>query len=152
MCDAETGEYEFVSPGEISSLGERTDPQTELDEAYGRIQAEHEAMLGGTGNGEERGGEEPAAVAGDEAPQTAAEAQQPQMTEEQMQQYAKGAFDEATHGNGGITLPEEHRCGGCSSATGDCMSRSGSARRRKPAASLPPWSVFLLTSGGRAVV
>ena len=107
ICDAETGEYKFTSPDQIFSLGEPLDAYAELQEAYANIQAEHEAVFGGTGNGEEQGGEAPAAVAGEEAPQTEAEAQQPQMTEEQMQQYAQGVFDEATQGNGGITLPEE---------------------------------------------
>ena len=107
ICDAETGEYKFTSPDQIFNVGDAIDPQAELDEAYANIQAEHEAVLGGTGNGEEQGGEAPAAVAEEEAPQTEAEAHQPQMTEEQMQQYAQGAFDAATQGNGGITLPEE---------------------------------------------
>ena len=52
ICDAETGEYKFASPDQLFSLGEAIDPQTELDEAYANIQAEHEAILGGTENGE----------------------------------------------------------------------------------------------------
>ena len=47
ICDAETGEYKFASPDQLFSLGEAIDPQTELDEAYANIQAEHEAALGG---------------------------------------------------------------------------------------------------------
>ena len=50
ICDAETGEYKFASPDQLFSLGEAIDPQTELDEAYAHIQAEHEAILGGTEN------------------------------------------------------------------------------------------------------
>lgn len=46
ICDAETGEYKFASPDQLFSLGEAIDPQTELDEAYANIQAEHEAVLG----------------------------------------------------------------------------------------------------------
>lgn len=46
ICDAETGEYKFASPEQLFSLGEAIDPQTELDEAYANIQAEHEAVLG----------------------------------------------------------------------------------------------------------
>lgn len=44
ICDAETGEYKFASPDQLFSLGEAIDPQTELDEAYANIQAEHEAV------------------------------------------------------------------------------------------------------------
>ena len=47
ICDAETGEYKFASPDQLFSIGEAIDPQTELDEAYANIQAEHEAVLGG---------------------------------------------------------------------------------------------------------
>lgn len=46
ICDAETGEYKFASPDQLFSLGESIDPQTELEEAYANIQAEHEAVLG----------------------------------------------------------------------------------------------------------
>ena len=46
ICDAETGEYKFASPDQLFSLGDAIDPQTELDEAYANIQAEHEAVLG----------------------------------------------------------------------------------------------------------
>ena len=52
ICDAETGEYKFTSPDQIFNLGEPIDPQSELDEAYANIQAEHDAMLGSTENGE----------------------------------------------------------------------------------------------------
>ena len=52
ICDAETGEYKFTSPDQIYNIGEAIDPQTELDEAYANIQAEHDAVLGSTGNGE----------------------------------------------------------------------------------------------------
>lgn len=52
ICDAETGEYKFTSPDQIFNMGEAIDPQTELDEAYANIQAEHEAVLGGMENGE----------------------------------------------------------------------------------------------------
>lgn len=52
ICDAETGEYKFASPDQLFSLGEAIDPQTELDEAYANIQAEHEAVLGVLENGE----------------------------------------------------------------------------------------------------
>lgn len=52
ICDAETGEYKFASPDQLFSLGEAIDPQTELDEAYANIQAEHEAVLGVPENGE----------------------------------------------------------------------------------------------------
>ena len=104
ICDAETGEYMFTSPDQIFNVGEAIDPQTELEEAYANIQAEHEAVLGGTANEEETPSNAEAVPA---AEADAATADQPQMTEEQVQQYGQGVFDAATHGNGGITLPEE---------------------------------------------
>lgn len=104
ICDAETGEYMFASPDQIFNVGEAIDPQTELEEAYANIQAEHEAVLGGTANEEETPSNAEAVPA---AEADAATADQPQMTEEQVQQYGQGVFDAATHGNGGITLPEE---------------------------------------------
>ena len=104
ICDAETGEYMFTSPDQIFNLGDAIDPQAELDEAYANIQAEHEAVLGGTANEEETPSNAEAVPA---AEADAATADQPQMTEEQVQQYGQGVFDAATHGNGGITLPEE---------------------------------------------
>lgn len=103
MCDAETGEYEFVSPGEISSLDELADPQTELDDAYGRIQAEHEAMLDSAGG--EGPGSEQAEAAGTVSHEDGDGSERPGA--EQLRQYARGAFDAATQGGGGLTLPEE---------------------------------------------
>ena len=55
ICDAETGEYKFTSPDQIFNLGEAIDPQSELDEAYANIQAEHDAMLGSTENVQNEG-------------------------------------------------------------------------------------------------
>ena len=91
ICDAETGEYKYDSPDQLSSLGEAIDPQTELDEAYANIQAEHEAMLGVPENGENVQGN------GENVPQ---------LTDGQLQQYAHSAFNEATQSNG-ITIPQE---------------------------------------------
>ena len=91
ICDAETGEYKFASPDQLFSLGEAIDPQTELDEAYANIQAEHEAVLGVPENGENVQGN------GENVPQ---------LTDEQLQQYAHSAFNEATQSNG-ITIPQE---------------------------------------------
>lgn len=114
ICDAETGEYKFTSPDQIFNLGDAIDPQAELDEAYANIQAEHEAVLGGMGNGEsvpnsgESVQETPENV--HETPenvQNEGENVQQPMTDEQLQQYAKGAFNEATQGDGGVTLPQE---------------------------------------------
>lgn len=107
ICDAETGEYMFTSPDQIFNLGDAIDPQAELDEAYANIQAEHEAVLGGMENGEsvpKSGGsvhETPENV------QNEGENVQQPMTDEQLQQYAQGAFNEATQGDGGVTLPQE---------------------------------------------
>lgn len=107
ICDAETDEYKFTSPDQIFNLGDAIDPQAELDEAYANIQAEHEAVLGGMGNGESvpKSGESV-----QETPENVKNegenAQQP-MTDEQLQQYAQGAFNEATQGDGGVTLPQE---------------------------------------------
>lgn len=84
ICDAETGEYKYASPDQLFSLGEAIDPQTELDEAYANIQAEHEAVLG--------------------VPNSAENVSQ--LTDEQLQQYAHSAFNEATQSNG-ITIPQE---------------------------------------------
>lgn len=91
ICDAETGEYKFASPDQLFSLAEAIDPQTELDEAYANIQAEHEAVLGVPENGENVQGN------GENVPQ---------LTDEQLQQYAHSAFNEATQSNG-ITIPQE---------------------------------------------
>lgn len=98
ICDAETGEYKFASPDQLFSLGEAIDPQTELDEAYANIQAEHEAALGVPGNGENVQGN------GENVPNSAENV--PQLTDEQLQQYAHSAFNEATQSNG-ITIPQE---------------------------------------------
>lgn len=98
ICDAETGEYKFASPDQLFSLGEAIDPQTELDEAYANIQAEHEAVLGVPENGENVHGN------GENVPNSAENV--PQLTDEQLQQYAHSAFNEATQSNG-ITIPQE---------------------------------------------
>lgn len=98
ICDAETGEYKFASPDQLFSLGEAIDPQTELDEAYANIQAEHEAVLGVPENGENVQGN------GENVPNSAENV--PQLTDEQLQQYAHRAFNEATQSNG-ITIPQE---------------------------------------------
>lgn len=98
ICDAETGEYKYASPDQLFSLGEAIDPQTELDEAYANIQAEHEAMLGVPENGENVQGN------GENVPNSAENVSQ--LTDEQLQQYAHSAFNEATQSNG-ITIPQE---------------------------------------------
>lgn len=98
ICDAETGEYKFASPDQLFSLGEAIDPQTELDEAYANIQAEHEAVLGVPENDENVQGN------GGNVPNSAENV--PQLTDEQLQQYAHSAFNEATQSNG-ITIPQE---------------------------------------------
>lgn len=98
ICDAETGEYKFASPDQLFSLGEAIDPQTELDEAYANIQAEHEAVLGVPENGENVQGN------GENVPNSAENVSQ--HTDEQLQQYAHSAFNEATQSNG-ITIPQE---------------------------------------------
>ena len=98
ICDAETGEYKFASPDQLFSLGEAIDPQTELDEAYANIQAEHEAILGVPENGENVQGN------GENVPNSAENVSQ--LTDEQLQQYAHSAFNEATQSNG-ITIPQE---------------------------------------------
>lgn len=98
ICDAETGEYKFASPDQLFSLGEAIDPQTELNEAYANIQAEHEAVLGVPENSENVQGN-------GENVQNSAE-NVPQLTDEQLQQYAHSAFNEATQSNG-ITIPQE---------------------------------------------
>lgn len=98
ICDAETGEYKFASPDQLFSLGEAIDPQTELDEAYANIQAEHEAVLGVPENGENVQGN------GENVQNSAENAPQP--TDEQLQQYFHSAFNEATQSNG-ITIPQE---------------------------------------------
>ena len=107
ICDAETGEYKFASPDQLFSLGEAIDPQTELDEAYANIQAEHEAILGGTENGESVPNLEESVPETPENVQNEGENVQQPMTDEQLQQYAQGAFNEATQGDGGVTLPQE---------------------------------------------
>ena len=98
ICDAETGEYKFASPDQLLSLGEAIDPQTELDEAYANIQAEHEAVLGVPENGENVQGND------ENVPNSAENVSQ--LTDEQLQQYAHSAFNEATQSNG-ITIPQE---------------------------------------------
>ena len=98
ICDAETGEYKFASPDQLFSLGEAIDPQTELDEAYANIQAEHEAVLGVPENGENVQGN------GENVPNSAENVSQ--LIDEQLQQYAHSAFNEATQSNG-ITIPQE---------------------------------------------
>lgn len=105
ICDAETGEYKFASPDQLFSLGEAIDPQTELDEAYANIQAEHEAVLGVPENGEnvpENG--ENVQGNGENVPNSAENVSQ--LTDEQLQQYAHSAFNEATQSDG-ITIPQE---------------------------------------------
>lgn len=107
ICDAETGEYKFTSPDQIFNLGDAIDPQAELDEAYANIQAEHEAVLGGMGNGESVPKSGESVQETPENVQNEGENVQPPMTDEQLQQYAQGAFNEATQGDGGVTLPQE---------------------------------------------
>lgn len=107
ICDAETGEYKFTSPDQIFNLGDAIDPQAELDEAYANIQAEHEAVLGGMGNCESVPNSGESVQETPENVQNEGENVQPPMTDEQLQQYAQGAFNEATQGDGGVTLPQE---------------------------------------------
>lgn len=107
ICDAETGEYKFASPDQLFSLGEAIDPQTELDEAYANIQAEHEAILGGTENGESVPNLEESVPETPENVQNEGENVQQPMTDEQLHQYARGAFDEATQGKNGVSLLQE---------------------------------------------
>lgn len=107
ICDAETGEYKFTSPDQIFNLGDAIDPQAELDEAYANIQAEHEAVLGGMGNGESVPNSGESVEETPENVQNEGENVQPPMTDEQLQQYAQGAFNEVTQGDGGVTLPQE---------------------------------------------
>lgn len=107
ICDAETGEYKFTSPDQIFNLGDAIDPQAELDEAYANIQAEHEAVLGGMGNGENVPNSGESVQAPPENVQNEGENVQQPMTDEQLQQYAQGAFNEATQGDGSVTLPQE---------------------------------------------
>lgn len=107
ICDAETGEYKFTSPDQIFNLGDAIDPQAELDEAYANIQAEHEAVLGGMGNGENVPNSGESVQDPPENVQNEGENVQQPMTDEQLQQYAQGAFNEATQGDGGVTLPQE---------------------------------------------
>lgn len=107
ICDAETGEYKFTSPDQIFNLGDAIDPQAELDEAYANIQAEHEAVLGGMGNGESVPNSGESVQETPENVQNEGENVQPPMTDEQLQQYAQGAFNEATQGDGSVTLPQE---------------------------------------------
>jgi N12 class adenine-specific DNA methylase len=107
ICDAETGEYKFTSPDQIFNLGDAIDPQAELDEAYANIQAEHEAVLGGMGNGKSVPNSGESVQETPENVQNEGENVQPPMTDEQLQQYAQGAFNEATQGDGGVTLPQE---------------------------------------------
>ena len=105
ICDAETGEYKFASPDQLFSLGEAIDPQTELDEAYANIQAEHEAVLGVPENGENvQGNGENVPNSAENVPNSAENVSQ--LTDEQLQQYAHSAFNEATQSNG-ITIPQE---------------------------------------------
>ena len=107
ICDAETGEYKFTSPDQIFNLGDAIDPQAEIDEAYANIQAEHEAVLGGMGNGESVPNSGESVQETPENVQNEGENVQPPMTDEQLQQYAQGASNEATQGDGGVTLPQE---------------------------------------------
>ena len=107
ICDAETGEYKFTSPDQIFNIGDAIDPQAELDEAYANIQAEHEAVLGGMENGESIPKSGESVQETPENVQNEGENVQPPMTDEQLQQYAQGAFNEATQGDGGVTLPQE---------------------------------------------
>ena len=107
ICDAETGEYKFTSPDQIFNLGDAIDPQAELDEAYANIQAEHESVLGGTGNDESVPNSGESVQETPENVQNEGENVQQPMTDEQLQQYAQGAFNEATQGDGGVTLPQE---------------------------------------------
>ena len=80
ICDAETGEYKFASPDQIFSVGEAIYPQTEIDEAFANIQAEHEAVLG----------------VGDVS----------QVSEEHNRAFAQNVFNNELERNG-ITLPHE---------------------------------------------
>ena len=107
ICDAETGEYKFISPDQIFNLGDAIDPQAELAEAYANIQAEHEAVLGGMENGESVPKSGESVHETPENVQNEGENVQQPMTDEQLQQYAQGAFNEATQGDGGVTLPQE---------------------------------------------
>ena len=107
ICDAETGEYKFISPDQIFNLGDAIDPQAELDEAYANIQAEHETVLGGMENGESVPKSGESVHETPENVQNEGENVQQPMTDEQLQQYAQGAFNEATQGDGGVTLPQE---------------------------------------------
>ena len=107
ICDAETGEYKFTSPDQIFNLGDAIDPQAELDEAYANIQAEHEAVLGGMGNGENVPNSGESVQDPPENVQNEGENVQQPMTDEQLQQYAQGAFNEAAQGDGSVTLPQE---------------------------------------------
>ena len=107
ICDAETGEYKFTSPDQIFNLGDAIDPQAELDEAYANIQGEHEAVLGGMGNGENVPNSGESVQEPPENVQNEGENVQQPMTDEQLQQYAQGAFNEATQGDGSVTLPQE---------------------------------------------
>lgn len=107
ICDAETGEYKFTSPDQIFNIGDAIDPQAELNEAYANIQAEHDAVLGGMENGESVPKSGESVQETPENVQNEGENVQPPMTDEQLQQYAQGAFNEATQGDGGITLPQE---------------------------------------------
>lgn len=107
ICDAETGEYKFTSPDQIFNLGDAIDPQAEFDEAYANIQAEHESVLGGMGNDESVSNSGESVQETPENVQNEGENVQPPMTDEQLQQYAQGAFNEATQGDGGVTLPQE---------------------------------------------
>ena len=107
ICDAETGEYKFISPDQIFNLGDAIDPRAELDEAYANIQAEHEAVLGGMENGESVPKSGESVHETPENVQNEGENVQQPMTDEQLQQYAQGAFNEATQGDGGVTLPQE---------------------------------------------
>ena len=68
--------------------------RTELDEAYANIQAEHEAVLGGTENGESVPNLEEGVPETPENVQNEGENVQQPMTDEQLHQYARGAFDD----------------------------------------------------------
>ena len=88
VCDAETGEVEFAGPDQILNVGEAVDPQGELEKAFANIQAEHDAVLGGTENNDGETAQQPA-------------------TDEQLQQYARNVFNATMQGDGDVALPQE---------------------------------------------
>ena len=107
IYDVETGEFEITSPDQIYGIGEAIDPQTELDEAYANIEAEHEAMLGGNNHAEVQQ-EEFHTTDTTSEPDKVEAAEQSQLAEEQVQpQTYKGAFDEAIGDKNGMSIPED---------------------------------------------